>query len=407
MPSEDKREAGFGISPSVTLGTEFEQTVQRIAAAYRAAVETPLGATDSMWLSGPLFESKRDVHERLMSDVRKHALELFSRPIETDLLFGFEDNCRSQAARPEGLSARSLVQGGREQLRLLAEAVGVIRIPLPDTTAELDVTTLLEMLDASFGFHIDFPNPWSGEAGLDTGRGILTYRATQALYQAWRLHHLTHETAEPRIVEIGAGSGRTAFYAWRFGLRNYTIVDLPLTAAASAFFLSQTIGSNNVLLYGEDHEDSKPGVRIVPPHAFFQSSDQFDVALNVDSITEMALSTAQAFFLAIDVRASRFLSINHEWNSFRAYDLFADRPRSRAPYLMRAGYVEEVVETSCSSIRRAEKVSASGALIARLEQNARSDEARIIDLEQMVRRLSSGRGALASLARAIARRTLG
>ncbi|MBV9734815.1 MAG: putative sugar O-methyltransferase, partial [Acidisphaera sp.] len=176
----------------------------------------------------------------------------------------------------------------------------------------------------------------------DTGRGIQTYRATQALYQAWQLKKITGDTVAPKVLEIGAGSGRTAYYAWRLGIRDYTIVDLPLTCVASANFLGRTLGPEHLKLYGEDGAGS---ISIVPPETFFKSRERFDVALNVDSLTEMARETAEAYFDEIDERSYVFLSINHEWNLFRVRDLFTGRRHARHACMMRAGYAEEVVET--------------------------------------------------------------
>ncbi len=55
-----------------------------------------------------------------------------------------------------------------------------------------------------------------------------------------------------RVLEIGAGLGRTAYYAWRAGIRHYTIVDVPLTAVAQADFLGRTLGPEALTLAGED-----------------------------------------------------------------------------------------------------------------------------------------------------------
>jgi putative sugar O-methyltransferase len=143
------------------------------------------------------------------------------------------------------------------------------------------------------------------------------------------------------VLEIGAGLGRTAYFAQQFGLRDYTIIDLPMTNVAQGYFLGRTLGQETVSLYLED----RPGVRILPPSAFLEATDRYDLVVNVDSLTEMAPDTARAYCRAIKARAGTFLSINHEHNRFTVGDLCAELGMvadSRTPYWLRRGYVDEV-----------------------------------------------------------------
>ena len=81
---------------------------------------------------------------------------------------------------------------------------------------------------------------------------------------------------DARIVEVGAGLGRTAFYATKFGLLNYTIVDLPLTCVAQGYFLGRTLEPDTLCLYKEHSS----GIAILPPSAFFNTDDRYDLVLN-------------------------------------------------------------------------------------------------------------------------------
>ena len=63
-------------------------------------------------------------------------------------------------------------------------------------------------------------------------------------------------------MEIGAGMGRTAYYMCKFGLSDYTIVDLPMSNVAQAAFLSRVMGEDQISLAGEDRSAN---VRILPP----------------------------------------------------------------------------------------------------------------------------------------------
>jgi hypothetical protein len=146
---------------------------------------------------------------------------------------------------------------------------------------------------------------------------------------------------DARIVEVGAGLGRTAFYAATFGLHNYTIVDLPLSSVAQGYFLGRTLGPDAVCLYKE----RRSGIAILPPSAFLNSDDRYDLALNADSLTELDLDTASAYCETFRDRTDVLLSINTEANPFTVHKVYAAIARpavSRAPYWMREGYVEEI-----------------------------------------------------------------
>jgi hypothetical protein len=162
-----------------------------------------------------------------------------------------------------------------------------------------------------------------------------------ALYQAWRIWQLAGKRRSPRILEIGGGLGRTAYYARKFGVTDYTIVDIPMTLVAQANFLGRNLGAQSLHLYGEDIH-APHAIKLLPPSAFLQSAAQYDLVLNVDSMTEMAQDTAQAYCDAIHARATIFLSINHEGLDFTVAELMPGGMFQRSPYWMRPGYVEEL-----------------------------------------------------------------
>jgi hypothetical protein len=78
----------------------------------------------------------------------------------------------------------------------------------------------------------------------------------------------------PRLLEIGGGLGRTAYYAWQFGLRDYTLIDIPITAVAQANFLGRVLGERAIQLYGET---GQCGIRILPPGMFLDREDFRDL----------------------------------------------------------------------------------------------------------------------------------
>ena len=85
-------------------------------------------------------------------------------------------------------------------------------------------------------------------------------------------------------------------------------------------------------------------IRIETPSWFLATNEKFDIALNVDSMTEMSFDNANAYAEKIVATSSVFVSINHEVNSFKTADLPALKSLSgqRFPYWMRKGYVEDL-----------------------------------------------------------------
>jgi hypothetical protein len=157
---------------------------------------------------------------------------------------------------------------------------------------------------------------------LPSRRGIYGFRALQAIYQA----HLLKQWPGS-ILEIGAGLGRTAYYAHKFGLGPYSIVDIPMTIVAQRLFLGMTQLADEVQIF--DTSDPLPIA---------------DVVLNSDSLTEMDRDTAERYVDHIKRTAKVFLSINHEANGFRVLDVggLAKYCVSRQAYYLRPGYVVEV-----------------------------------------------------------------
>jgi hypothetical protein len=317
--------------------------IARVVAAYRTANATALGSKNSFWLQS-FSDFKRPVHDALLSpDAETAVAPMLRNPGDNMLFYGFDNlTCRTGASASTEHGHHHIPV--YDDLLRLVEALGVQRLDNPETL-EADrapeTETILRGLDAVFGFTVRFPNPFPDEAGLATTRGVASYRAVQALYQAYRVAALVGDRPGARVVEIGGGLGRTAFYADQFGLRDYTVIDLPMSNVAQGYFLGRVLGPDAISLFGED----RPGIRVLPPVAFLNASDKYDIALNVDSLTEMAPGTAIDYCRAIGERADIFLSINHESNLRTARDICARlgmSASSRTPYWLRSGYLDEV-----------------------------------------------------------------
>jgi hypothetical protein len=314
--------------------------VARIIAAYRAASATALGDQGSVWLPS----IKYPIHDALMSTEAETVVAPMLRNPGTNMLFYGFDNLSSGTKDTNQIWDNTHHVRVYDDLLRLSEGVGVQPLEYPEgpeTPPAPEPEDILRDLDNAFGFTIQFPNPYPDEVGLKTSRGVASYRAMQGLYQAYRAAELVRDRPDARVVEIGGGLGRTAFYAWQFGLRNYTLIDLPMTNVAQAYFLGRVLGPDAISLFGED----RPGIRIQPPTVFLDAADRYDLVVNVDALPEMAADTATAYCQAIKARADIFLSINHEYNALTVRDVCAGlsmRADSRMPYWLRRGYVDEV-----------------------------------------------------------------
>jgi hypothetical protein len=323
--------------------------VRRIRAAYRRS-SANYSPNESMWKW--INQKNDDIHQALLAEDEYHLQDLLSDPRQTDLFYGMDDLFREmyQGMSRYGTEAlESYLKWLCDALFRLAEATSAVRLWNPEGkgewTGSVAIESTLSAIEKKIGATIEFPNPFAGEYGIQTSRGIASYRALHAIYQAWRLQLLSLSYG-PKVLEIGGGLGRTAYYARRFGLIDYTIVDLPLAGVAQALFLGQTLGPEAISLEGEKYRAGQ--VRLASPSWLRSGIERFDIVLNVDSMTEIAQVEAIAYAEVIVRRSNLFLSINHEVNPDKVHDLapFARLPLMRFPYWMRKGYAEEVFVTA-------------------------------------------------------------
>lgn len=329
----------------------------RLAEAYRAAViNAPTDPTPSMW-SGDLTNLKYREHMVMLRGTIAEIRDLLQNPTKTQLCYGFDELMIGSEGRDDPASVLVKTSGWLyDNLLRLAEAVGAIRTHNPENQhqnrpSEHNIEEIIGKLDHLFAVRLRFPNPYAGEVGLLTTRGIISYRTLQAIYQAWRVVTLCRS---PRVLEIGPGLGRTAFFLNQFGVSDYVGIDIPLSNVAASHFLASSIGEDAVSLYGE----GALGFQITPSHSLDDVEGAFDVIINTDSLTEMSRANARSYWNFAKERCRIFLSINHEANPFTFRDIYTeDGPLKveRHSYWMRRGYVEEVSWFKAS--RRAENMT--------------------------------------------------
>jgi hypothetical protein len=321
----------------------------RVMDSYQVAAKEFGGSGNSMWTS--IATRQRDIHQALMSDNSVILRRILSSPERSYLYYGvdnlFPDHIDEMRRSPADLKVHAALLA--DHILRLSEALAVQRILRP-TGAQgdfgpgpIDTEELLEKLEQRLGVSLNFPNPFSGEFGLPTSRGLISYRSLLAIYQAWRLKALLANS----VLEIGAGMGRTAVFANLLGVKDYVVVDLPMTIVGQACFIAAVLGESAVHMIG-DQTTAKEVIRLVPPSRLSSVSTRYDIILNVNSMTEMDIKDARVYADFIKANTNQFISINHETNEFCVRDLFNNDEIQiqRFPYWMRTGYVEEIFKFS-------------------------------------------------------------
>jgi len=246
-PSVWHRNRPFGDlseNPAVSRGVKpplADREIQRLLSAYRASKPESYYAAESMWQL--FFESRLgQLHKIFMRGNIPEARRELANPGINQLFYGFDNIFLefTQQIRCKSHQQREFAQICLSELLTLAEAFGVLRCDNPETgqwrNNRLTSDAVIDQLDTAFGVGIEFPNPYPLEYGVATRRGVASYRSVHALYQALRARQLLQELEVPCVLEIGAGLGRGAFYALRFGLMRYDIVDLPFTMFLRGIF---------------------------------------------------------------------------------------------------------------------------------------------------------------------------
>jgi hypothetical protein len=322
-------------------GPVSDELAARVASAYPIASAQFSGYGASTWAA--IDSKKQDVQAALthLHDLRQ-LVTILSDPGATELFWGMDETFPERTAhyRTNPTDQRDLIC---DHLLRLAEAVGALPIWLPESvgprTVAADVDETITAIERGTGISLKFPNPYPREFGIATTHGVVADRALQAIFQAWRIRDFAKRHGG-KILEIGAGLGRTAYYAREFGIKDYTIVDLPMGLVVQAAFLGRVLDKGALAFPGE--AGGSDLIKIVMPTKLLTGNERFDIVLNVDSMTEMDRAYAEAYAAFIASHAKVFISINHEAN-FRVNELEPLRSAAviRTPYWMRPGYVEE------------------------------------------------------------------
>lgn len=341
FPLIDNYQIGFTQSATPVS----DDLVDRISSAYAKNCSYSL-KNSPLWAH--IDGMRQNIHEALLNTDITKLRSIFSDPFPTNFFYGFEVCGESLTKNRQNFSSdrRSYLAAFYfATLLRLAEYRGAIRIDNPEhyhseIPKRLSVDGVVAAIADNLPFQLAFPNPFPNMPGVKTPRGVFTSRTLQGLYQASVLSSYNPTS----VLEIGAGLGWGAYYAVQFGIEDYTIIDIPLSSAASALFLGTTLGEGALSLYDEEQTGK---VKILPPDAF-PISEKKDVVINVDSMTEMGIDIALDYWNKIKKITKVFISMNHEKNEFTLREIVKNDPDvksySRHPNWLRKGYVDEIIE---------------------------------------------------------------
>lgn len=330
----------------------------RLAAAYRASAQ--LGDLGPVWeplLQGP---QARFAAALQSGDHAALAVELaaFGRSEAAQGFFGGAGQHRKCTDDPA--FAQLLAVWTYDKLLSLAEAVGAIRVELPETGAwaespGLPALNLWDRIERHLGIDLSPPDHVGGYLGIAAGDHVIQMRIVEAIYAAYRLKQICEQRGVGRVCEIGAGAGLTAYYAALFGIADYVIIDLPTLNAVQAYLLCGSRIGGSVGLGGED--EAGKTIRILPPDGFAElPQGSIDILYNQDSFPEIDRAAALQYLrTATDLDVPIFLSINQEAHlpagsnhQLSVPELVAQvgtyRQVSRHRHWLRQGYLEELYE---------------------------------------------------------------
>jgi len=338
-----------GLVASKPFQTQDDLIIERLKKFYILCNANFEGNKESGW-SDIFLQLQGEIHSAFIDGDNEKINDILRNPGNYNLFYGFENLCRDliKNKRLEDILEPEMVM---DSLLSLCEAVGVSTMSNPESlkiSKAISAESAIQLLENEFGFKLCFPNPFEGEYGIETTKGIISYRAIQAVYQAWKISRIIKDIPNPSILEIGGGLGRTAYYCKYFGIYDYTIVDIPISSIAQGNFLGRVLPKNDLILCGESSDAEDVKIKLIDPKAFFSSAKKYDLIVNVDSITELDINIAKQYLRKIEEVGDFFLSINHEFNSFTVNSIWKETPGLnklyRNPYWLRRGYVEELFE---------------------------------------------------------------
>jgi len=312
-----------------------------------ASVQSEIGYEASGQWKDIFKTYQADAVREIRKGNKSQLLQMIADPLSNNLMYGF-DNLASVLQSKFRIETRNEANTAADHFLALGEYTLTTNYFSPEGLVSpvkkkvIIKHIIQEIVEAKFERNFIFPNPYKNEIGLDTKFGVASIRVPAAIHQALRARELGL-----KICEIGPGLGRTAYFSKLLGAKQYTLVDLPIPSLCQAYFLGSSLPNEN-FTFNHENLNELDGFIFRQPEKFIQECDQYDLILNVDSLTEMDIDVARAYLKNFVGKTNQFLSINHEGNEFSVRELTAEIPEyrliSRNRSWIRQGYVEELYQ---------------------------------------------------------------
>ena len=303
---------------------------------------------DSMWHS--IFGR---YHVEFLNYVKNNKNNLkyaLDNPRKFNIFYGFDNNVKVFHDNPSFNFKFKYSVSIIDKLISLCESLEILRLDNPEYHKKryknLDIEKLISKIEHKINFKLSFKNPFPGEKGIKTSRGIISDREIQAIYQAYKIKKIMDDNKckIKNVLEFGGGLGRTAYYCYKFGIKNYTLVDLLVPRICQINYLSRLIDDKKVVSKPKIKDFKKKNIKIVSPEFIFSNKIRFDLIFNSDSFTEIDYKNQRRYKEYILRNSKIFFSINHEYNHYKVSDFFKTKnldQYTRNLYWLKRGYVEE------------------------------------------------------------------
>ena len=349
---------GFSEMPPVDEAQEIALTRRLIEAHGRSAEDQSRGRKrEDQWtlLEGSIFRDVLEILSRKDAEsLSMYLRDFFARSISHGTYQGPQATAGLETPGAGLYPAAQYV----DFLASLAEAIGALPVESPELTGHYGENLfqtpdeLTDGINRVLGIDIVPPNVAGRKWGLLTRNGILAASDIRAVYAAYRIRELIGTSPGLPVCEIGGGIGSAAYYCHLVGIRNYTIIDLPLIGLVQGYWLTRALPGARVILYGEPDDRTEAAIRLAPPSQF--GASRYELVYNQDSFPEMHTDHSTAYLKRLREVAPALLSINQESEGVQTASSrmptvarLVDRVGGfrrvyRFPHWLRVGYVEEL-----------------------------------------------------------------
>ena len=214
----------------------------------------------------------------------------------------------------------------RRRIEATLEAQGYKSILNPEQgqweeISEGELERMLSNFEKDLGFSLSLPNIFSGLFEVSLGPNRLNQVDLMSLNSALTVRKFMSDKSIKRIVEIGGGSGRFAYFCLKLGLGPIYIIDLPHVLILQYWYLTKALPASKIRF---NHSlDASSADIVLVPNSKMKSIDpkQMEMIFNQDSFAEMPLDIVKQYldWIALN-KSSLIFSINHESKPYLSHN---------------------------------------------------------------------------------------